>query len=121
MMRAKPIKQPGKAMERIQTGQTRGAWGAGRSYQHSSTRARILARDQYVCQCHDCKVGGRLEIATEVDHIDNRRGRTYEDDGNRMAINKQCHKRKTELERLIGRGLAIRPEWMDRTTWGMPL
>lgn len=115
MKKAGTLKQ-GSNLPRVRVGQPIG-FGQGRSAYHRSSRERILRRDNGLCQCIDCKSGGLLNIAHEVDHIDNRRGPGYDDDRNRAAINRECHRRKTQLEALIGRGLAERPAWMDRTTW----
>ncbi|GAA0493659.1 HNH endonuclease [Pigmentiphaga daeguensis] len=62
------------------------------------TRKRILARDGYLCQCEECQAEGRPLLATEVDHrIPKARGGT-DDESNLRAINRDCHKRKTQRE-----------------------
>lgn len=61
-------------------------------------RARILRRDGHLCQCEDCQTEGRPLLANEVDHrIPKSRGGT-DDDANLCAINRDCHKRKTQRE-----------------------
>jgi 5-methylcytosine-specific restriction protein A len=120
MRKPSTLKPPAQPIKRVQTWQTESGtdgWGQGRAAGWKLTRLRILKRDGGLCQCHDCRTLGRYEIAHMVDHIDNRRGPGYEDDRNLAAINRQCHARKTQLEALIGRRLAKRPPWMDRTTW----
>ena len=116
MRKARPLIQPRATLKRVQTWATEQAtgYGQGRAAGWRVTRDRILRRDGGLCQCHDCKTLGRYEIAHEVDHIDNRRGPGYDDDDNLMAINRECHRRKSQLEARIGRGLAVRPAWMDR-------
>ncbi len=69
-------------------------------------RAQILRRDGYLCQCEDCKEGKRLLVAHEVDHIDNTRGpdgRLNDHPSNLRAINRDCHKAKTQREAARGR------------------
>ena len=116
MRKASPLNQPRNSIKRVQTWTTEQAtgYGQGRAAGWRVTRERILKRDGGLCQCHECKTLGRYEIAHHVDHIDNRRGIGYDDDSNLQAINKQCHKIKTDLEAKIARGLAKRPEWMVR-------
>lgn len=61
-------------------------------------RKAILKRDNHLCQCQDCKQRNLLTRATEVDHIiPKSRGGTDHPD-NLQAINKDCHKRKTQVE-----------------------
>lgn len=93
-------------------------WGQGRTSRHRASRERILARDHYLCQCPECRALGRIRPATIVDHVDNRRGAGYEDDSNKMAMCATCHNAKSQLEAQIARGLARRPDWMDRTKKG---
>lgn len=90
-------------------------WGQGRGPGWAATRQRIMLRDGHLCQCPECKASGRPELAHVVDHLDNRRGPGYDDDSNLAAMNRDHHDAKTKLERLIARGLAPRPAWMDRT------
>ena len=120
MRKPTTVKQSGPRIARMQTWQTESGshgWGQGRAAGWKVTRLRILKRDGGLCQCHECRTNGRYEIAHMVDHIDNRRGPGYEDDCNLASINRECHKRKTELEVLIGRRLSKRPAWMDRSTF----
>lgn len=68
------------------------------------TRERILARDKGLCQ--PCLKEGRIHEGTHVDHKVSRAnarklGWTVEQteaDDNLQAINKECHKRKTDAE-----------------------
>lgn len=76
------------------------------------TRRRILARDNGICQCDECKQLGRLRMATEVDHRINKATwkRLHgsldgvDDDSNLQSINAECHKAKTAREAQQGRG-----------------
>lgn len=65
------------------------------------TRARILKRDGYVCQCEECKRAGRQLPAGDVDHIVPKAHGGTDDDDNLRAMNARCHKQKTARE---GRG-----------------
>lgn len=62
------------------------------------TRLRILKRDNYQCQCKDCKCLPRPLVANEVDHIIPIASGGTDEDSNLQAINKDCHKRKTKLD-----------------------
>lgn len=74
-------------------------------------RKRILARDNGLCQCDECRQLNRIRIATQVDHVVNkaewrrRHGGLVgvDDDSNLQSINAECHKRKTAREALAGR------------------
>lgn len=76
-------------------------------------RKQILERDQYICQCEDCKRLDRIRPATEVDHItskaewriNNGSIEGVDNPRNLQAINKECHKAKTaqEQRRAYGR------------------
>lgn len=98
--------------------ESRGAvgWGHGRPAGWARLRMYVLARDGYVCRCHYCVESGDVRIATEVDHIDNRRLPGYDDADNLQAINAACHLRKTRLESQIAAGRKTRPQWMRRLT-----
>lgn len=113
------VKQQGPKLTRLVTTgrEPIAGWGQGRAKGWKATRERILKRDGYLCQCHECKTAGRYAPASMVDHIDNRRGPGYDYDDNLCAINKQCHEVKTQLEAKIGRRLVKRPDWMKRETW----
>lgn len=72
------------------------AWG--------KLRLQVLARDGYLCQCPDCK--GQLLPAHEVDHIKPKvwfkAGRATGDPdapGNLRAVNRDCHKKLTMLQK----------------------
>jgi 5-methylcytosine-specific restriction protein A len=63
----------------------------------------VLRRDNYLCQCSQCKAENRTTPATEVDHVVSKaKARTMgwtkrqiDDPSNLQAINTECHKRKT--------------------------
>jgi 5-methylcytosine-specific restriction protein A len=57
-----------------------------------------LKRDQYLCRCDDCVRLGRIREAHEVDHIVALAHGGTDDDGNLRAINRDCHKVKTQRE-----------------------
>lgn len=84
-IRTLPSKRDG-ATERI-----RGREGA-------EIRDRILSRDQGICKCRECTSLGRLMPAHQVDHRVPLFEGGREDDGNRYAINRQCHYEKTTCE-----------------------
>ena len=75
---------------------SRHARGYGSTW--DKTRVRILKRDQYLCQCEDCKLLKRIRPASEVDHIVNKAEGGTDADSNLQAINKDCHKAKTQRE-----------------------
>lgn len=65
----------------------------GYGYQWTKIRARILARDLYLCQ--RCLAHDRPTPATDVDHkIPKAKGGT-DDDSNLQALCGQCHRDKT--------------------------
>lgn len=70
--------------------------GLGAGWQ--ALRKRILERDCYLCQCSECKASGRVRVAHEVDHIVPRFKGGKAEDANLQAINRDCHKRKTQDE-----------------------
>ena len=71
-------------------------------------RLTILKRDGYICRCPDCN-GGEIRVrpATHVDHIvskadwQRRHGSLegVDDPSNLRAINKDCHERKSIVEK----------------------
>jgi 5-methylcytosine-specific restriction enzyme A len=86
----------------------------GYGSQWDKVRLEVLKRDGYLCQCPDC-LGGkkRLREATEVDHIVQRAdfasGKAKgdaDDPSNLRAINSECHRRLTILQR----GDRVKPE-----------
>lgn len=87
-------------------GTSRQARGYGAEWER--VREQVLKRDNYVCQCPDCK-GGEIRVspANEVDHIVSkaewkRRHGTLagvDDPSNLQAINHDCHTKKTALEK----------------------
>lgn len=69
-------------------------------------REQVLRRDGYLCQCEDCAKRAMPLVAHEVDHIDNTRGsdgRMNDDPENLRAINRDCHRKKTQAEAAKGR------------------
>lgn len=62
-------------------------------------RLFILRRDGGICRCADCARTGRVLVAHEVDHIVSKARGGTDDPSNLQAINRDCHKRKTQLER----------------------
>lgn len=61
-------------------------------------RRRILLRDNGLCRCDECKQSGAVKLAHEVEHRVPLWAGGAEDDDNRYAINRECHKRKTARE-----------------------
>ena len=74
----------------------KGSGRGGRPWRRK--RERILKRDQYLCRCDDCAQLGRIREAHEVDHILALAHGGTDDDGNLRAINRDCHKAKTQRE-----------------------
>jgi 5-methylcytosine-specific restriction enzyme A len=66
------------------------------------TRARILERDDYLCQ--PCLRNGRVTPATEVDHIKPKADGGSDDDDNLQSICHACHVTKTEQEAAKAQG-----------------
>ena len=62
-------------------------------------RRSVLKRDKWVCQCAACKQAGRVRSASEVDHIVPKAKGGTDALSNLQAINKDCHKTKTLLDR----------------------
>lgn len=73
------------------------AW-SNNGHVSTSTRRRILARDNHTCQ--RC---GATDGPFEVDHIDNTRGPHYDLDTNKQTLCVACHTRKTRAEEQRGR------------------
>ncbi len=67
-------------------------------------RLRILARDNYICQCSRCKDDGIIRAAHEVDHIVNLAQGGGAGDDNLQAINRECHRLKTASEAAQAQG-----------------
>jgi 5-methylcytosine-specific restriction protein A len=86
----------------------RSATERGYGWEWQKVRRRILERDRHICQCPDCK-GGEIRVtpATHVDHIvskaewKRRHGNLdgVDAESNLRAINKDCHERKSTLEK----------------------
>lgn len=67
--------------------------------QWRNKRAHILKRDEFLCQCEDCKKRPVAEVANVVDHIVQvSRGGSFWDDINLRAMNTSCHQRKSQKE-----------------------
>lgn len=64
-------------------------------------RAQTLKRDRYLCRCDECTTLGRIRAATEVDHIIPKAKGGTDEPSNLRAINRDCHRAKTDTE--IGR------------------
>ncbi|CAB0806778.1 HNH endonuclease [Corynebacterium diphtheriae] len=64
----------------------------------TTTRKRILARDQNTCQ--HC---GTTTPPFDVDHIDNTRGFGYDEDYNLQLLCRTCHNTKTQHEAAAAR------------------
>jgi 5-methylcytosine-specific restriction protein A len=76
-------------------------------------REMILRRDNYLCQCPDCLGGDkRLTPATEVDHIIPKAQGGGDHERNLRAVNTDCHKRLT----LLQKGHKPRPQ-IGRDGW----
>lgn len=66
-------------------------------------RDQIMERDGHLCQCPACKKRPVPKVAHEVDHIKPVAFGGTDDPGNLQAINRDCHKAKTQAEALRGR------------------
>jgi len=66
-------------------------------------RDAVMKRDGYLCQCDDCKAQGRLLLAHEVDHIVPLFEGGTDSESNLRAINRDCHRAKTEAEAVRAR------------------
>ncbi|MGZ7496135.1 HNH endonuclease [Corynebacterium sp. ZY180755] len=67
-------------------------WTSRTKHVPTSTRARILKRDNHTCI--QCGANNNLEI----DHINNTRGPNYNKDNNLQTLCRDCHKTKTQQE-----------------------
>ncbi len=77
----------------------KGSGRGGRPWRRK--RERILQRDNYLCQ--PCMRAGRVQPASEVDHIVGLAAGGTDDDSNLEAICRACHKVKTAQEAQTGR------------------
>lgn len=75
-------------------------------------RLTILKRDNYLCQCPQCKAEDRVTPANEVDHIRPKAQGGTDDPENLRAINHDCHTRVS----LQQRGVRI-PQQIGRDGW----
>lgn len=69
-------------------------------------RLQILERDGWLCQCEACQQRRVPLVAHEVDHIDNTRdanGQLNDDPTNLRAMNRDCHRAKSQREAAQGR------------------
>ena len=71
-------------------------------------RLTILERDKYVCRCAECVQSGVVKAANEVDHIVPKYLGGTDDPKNLQAINRDCHRRKTNSEALAAQGITER-------------
>lgn len=102
--RHKPMPQLARRHEVPGAADKYGQGRGGRPWRRK--REQVMKRDGYLCQCEECKASGRLLIAHEVDHIDNKRGpdgRLNDSLTNLRAINRDCHRAKTAREASRGR------------------
>lgn len=74
-----------------------------KTYAWKKTRQRILLRDRY--SCVNCRSVGKLEKATDVDHIIERSAGGSDADANLQSLCQDCHKQKTAHRK----GVAPRP------------
>jgi 5-methylcytosine-specific restriction enzyme A len=65
---------------------------------HQRIRDRIMSRDCGICCCATCQRTGALSLAHEVEHRIPLWAGGQEDDSNRYAIARDCHKVKTRCE-----------------------
>jgi len=85
-------KAPGKAWHKAPGKPSRG----GRAWQR--LRALVMARDGYLCQCEACQQRLIPLVAHEVDHIRPLAEGGTDDLDNLRAINRDCHRVKTQQE-----------------------
>lgn len=61
-------------------------------------RDQILRRDNYLCQCEECRRTGAVREAHEVDHILPLSQGGSDAPSNLRSINRDCHRAKTQRE-----------------------
>ena len=67
--------------------------------QWKNTRKHVLVRDEFLCQCDECKKLPVAKIANVVDHIKSvTRGGEFWMLENLQAMNESCHQRKSQSE-----------------------
>lgn len=100
MGRAAPRHQPAFPIaRRHEPPETHANYGQGRGGRPwRRKRAAVLQRDGYLCQCDDCRANGKLLVAHEVDHIVPLSQGGTDDPSNLRAINRNCHRAKTQRE-----------------------
>ncbi len=89
-------KHRNEGWQQHQQGKSRHERGYGSQW--DIKRARILKRDNHLCQ--NCLRNGRAEAAKTVDHIKAKAHGGTDDDSNLESICYACHKSKTAVERL---------------------
>lgn len=75
------------------------AW-TNRGHVQPLTRHRILNRDNHTCQ--NCGHHSPTGVGLEIDHRDNTRDDTYNNDRNLQVLCAPCHRRKTLAETTAG-------------------
>lgn len=73
----------------------------GYGYQWKKLREKVLIRDGYLCQ--KCLASDIITLATDVDHIVNKKRGGSDQMSNLESLCNPCHKEKTKKERLHGR------------------
>lgn len=86
------VQTPRFEPEPVRYGQGRG----GRPWRR--LRLQTLERDGWLCQCEDCKKRKLPLPAHEVDHIISLSQGGTDDPSNLAAINRDCHRRKSQRE-----------------------
>lgn len=61
-------------------------------------RDQVMQRDNYLCQCEECKRLARIRPAHEVDHVIPLAQGGIDSPTNLVAINHECHRAKTQRE-----------------------
>ncbi len=70
----------------------------GYGWKWVKTRRQVLERAGYRCQCRECAELGRVWPAHEVDHVIPKAAGGSDELGNLQAMNRECHRRKTEAD-----------------------
>lgn len=89
----------------------------GYGYKWQVLRKRVLERDGYLCQCEECAKKLMPLPAHEVDHIIPKSQGGKDNLDNLRAINRECHKRKTQIESITKiqsvKDVSFYPEWLE--------
>jgi len=96
---AKPLR---KAWQHLTTSSTARGYG----YAWQQLRLIVLARDNGLCQCPECKQSGRIRKASEVDHIVSKARaaslgwsqQQVDSLDNLRSVHAECHRRITMLD-----------------------